>query len=123
MKTINFFLAVLIVSSFCVISAMAGFNDEYLVSDNNELLNKSAVKLARVVYPEEARKNKVQGKVLVRITVNEKGRVAEAQMLEGNPIFKEACEKAALASIFKPRIKDRKKVGFSGVLQYSFSIL
>lgn len=122
MKRIVFFLiAVLFVSSLSTISTKADFNRSDLTE--TELINNRAVKLARVVYPMEAKKAKVQGKVLVRITVNQNGKVTEAQMFEGNPIFKEACEKAALASIFKPFIKDGKRVKYSGILRYSFALL
>ncbi len=119
-KIVFFLLTALVVSSFSTLSIKADFNNSDLTE--NELINNRAVKLAKVFYPAEARKAKVQGKVLVRITVNQNGKVTEAQMIEGNPIFKEACEKAALASIFKPKIKDGKKVKYSGTLQYSFSI-
>ena len=120
-KIVFFLLTALVVSSFSTLSIKADFNNSDLTE--NELINNRAVKLAKVFYPAEARKAKVQGKVLVRITVNQNGKVTEAQMIEGNPIFKEACEKAALASIFKPRIEDGKKIRYSGKLQYSFSIL
>lgn len=120
-KIVFFLLTALVVSSLSTLSTKADFNNSNLTG--NELLNNHAVKLARVVYPAEAREAKIQGKVLVRITVNEKGKVTEAEMIEGNPIFKEVCEKAALASIFKPRIEDGKKIKYSGKLQYSFSIL
>lgn len=120
-KIVFFLLTALVVSSFSTLSIKADFNNSDLTE--NELINNRAVKLAKVFYPAEARKAKIQGKVLVRITVNQNGKVTEAQMIEGNPIFKEACEKAALASIFKPRIEDGKKIRYSGKLQYSFSIL
>ena len=119
-KIVFFLLTALVVSSFSTLSIKADFNNSDLTE--NELINNRAVKLAKVFYPAEARKAKVQGKVLVRITVNQNGKVTEAQMIEGNPIFKEACEKAALASIFKPKIEDGKKVKYSETLQYSFSI-
>lgn len=120
-KIVFFLLTALVVSSFSTLSIKADLNNSDLTE--NELINNRAVKLAKVFYPAEARKAKIQGKVLVRITVNQNGKVTEAQMIEGNPIFKEACEKAALASIFKPRIEDGKKIRYSGKLQYSFSIL
>ena len=120
-KIVFFLLTALVVSSFSTLSIKADFNNSDLTE--NELINNRAVKLAKVFYPAEARKAKIQGKVLVRITVNQNGKVTEAQMIEGNPIFKEACQKAALASIFKPRIEDGKKIRYSGKLQYSFSIL
>lgn len=117
-----FLTTVFVFSSLSTVSTNAYFNNPPLNLNNNELLNSRAVKLARVLYPEEAKKTKIQGKVLVKITVNEMGKVTEANMIEGDPVFKEACEKAALASTLKPKIIDGKKVKYSGTLQYTFQM-
>jgi protein TonB len=47
------------------------------------------------VYPEEALQARVQGKVVLRIAVNEEGSVTQAEVLQGHPLLNES----ALAAV------------------------
>jgi TonB family protein len=116
-KSIILFVAVLAFSSLSTVATETNFSP-----NTNELLNNRAIKLIIPRYSAEARKARVQGKVLVQVTVNERGRVTEAKTIEGQDLLNEICEKAALASTFKPKTSNGKKVKYSGVIQYTFSI-
>ena len=64
-----------------------------------------------VVYPVSAKEAGIQGKVLVKTIVDEKGNVVETEVIKG---FDADCDKAAMDAIkktkFTPGIKDNKPV-------------
>ena len=58
-------------------------------------------------YPEYARQNQIEGNVQVRVTVNVKGKVVDAFVLEStNRMFDEPALAAARQLRFKPARKD-----------------
>ena len=64
--------------------------------------------IAKPVYPEEARKQGIQGKVIVRVLVNQDGVVTRACVRKGHRLLREASIDAALRSRYLPvLINDR----------------
>ncbi len=58
-------------------------------------------------YPDEALKNKIQGKVFVLFTINEKGTIENIRTREGVGILQaEAVRIVELLPPFKPALKD-----------------
>lgn len=94
-------------------------NKKILISG---ILNGKATSLPAPQYPNEARRNKVQGMVFVRITVDESGKVISAEAIEGRSELHQAAEKAAEKAKFKPAILDGKPTKVIGILQYRFAL-
>lgn len=67
--------------------------------------------IKNVVYPVSAKEAGIQGKVLVKTIIDEKGNVVETEVIKG---FDADCDKAAMDAIkktkFTPGIKDNKPV-------------
>jgi TonB family protein len=72
------------------------------------------------VYPEEAKKEKIEGVVTVAITVGDEGNVIYAKAKSGPEPLHSASEAAALKARFKPSFIDGKPVKVSGVMSYKF---
>jgi TonB family protein len=67
--------------------------------------------MKNVVYPESAREEGIQGKVLVKLIVDEKGNVSSTEVVQS---VNEELDKAAVDAIkktkFNPAMKDNKPV-------------
>ncbi len=84
-------------------------------------LNERAVKLIIPVYPSEARRIGVQGKVVVQISLDENGNVVSAKATSGNGLLYPAAEDAARRSKFKPVVIDNQTVKAIGFIIYIFN--
>jgi protein TonB len=75
-------------------------------------------------YPTIARRNGEQGKVMLRVLVNEKGRAerVEIQQSSGSPRLDEAARQAALRALFKPHLEDGKAIAVFAMVPINFSI-
>ena len=85
------------------------------------VLNSKATSLPKPVYPQEARRLKVSGRVTVRVVVDENGKVASAQATDGPLPLREAAEAAARQATFEPTTKDGITVKVAGTLTYDFA--
>ncbi len=76
-----------------------------------------------VVYPEIAKVNKLEGKVLVKALINEQGKVASTEVVESLSV---ECDKAAVDAIkkvkFNPALKDGKAVKCEVVIPVQFKL-
>lgn len=72
------------------------------------------------VYPEEAKKEKIEGVVSVVITIGDEGNVIYAKAKSGPEPLHSASEAAAWKARFKPSFIDGKPVKVSGVMSYKF---
>ena len=76
-----------------------------------------------VVYPETAKINKLEGKVLVKVLIDENGNVTSTEILES---LSSECDKAAVDAIkkvkFNPAIKDGKKIKSEVVIPIHFKL-
>jgi hypothetical protein len=60
-------------------------------------------------YPEEAKKKKVEGDVIVKILKNRDGLVVKACAIAGNPLLRKAAEAAALKCHFEPILLNNER--------------
>lgn len=79
--------------------------------------------LKNVKYPEDAKKDKIEGKVLVRAFVNENGVVTDAKIEEGNnKLLIDAALNAVKATKFTPGELKGKKVKAEVVVPIVFKL-
>lgn len=76
-------------------------------------------------YPSLAKRMGEEGKVMLRILVNEKGRPEQVDVRtsSGFPRLDEAARKAAMNALFKPRFEDGKPVAVFAIVPIIFSIV
>ena len=84
------------------------------------VLNGRALKLVTPGYPALARKAHVSGIVVVRVLIDEEGKVIGANAISGHPLLLDACVQAAKNSLFSPTLLAGKPVKVGGVIQYNF---
>jgi periplasmic protein TonB len=118
MKAIKtFFLIIILVSSFTSI-----FAQEKERESPSPVGGIKAI-MQNVVYPESARAEKIQGKVLIKAVVGEDGKVISAALAnDGNPVLAEAAITAVKATDFLPAIKDGKKVKAEVMIPVMFKL-
>ncbi|MBE2248496.1 MAG: TonB family protein [Myxococcus sp.] len=72
-------------------------------------------------YPEEARRNEIEGTVVLRVTIDEEGTVTEVKVLRGLGFgLDEASVVAMKKHRFKPATKDGEKVGTTITFNFSW---
>jgi TonB family protein len=86
----------------------------------NEIINNSAVILAKPEYPRAARAVRATGKVEVRVLINELGYVISAEAISGHPLLQFAAIEAAKKSKFKPTLLSGIPVKVNGIIVYNF---
>ncbi len=74
------------------------------------------------VYPEEAKKEKIEGKVTLKLVVNVDGSVSDVSVLKGPEIFRQATIDAALQFRFRPGKHNGKVVPVWTVMPIEFSL-
>ncbi len=84
------------------------------------VLNGRAITLPRPDYPEEARATKTAGTVVVRVLIDERGKVIRACAFKGPKVLMEVSEAAAFRSIFSPTKLSGQPVKVTGVITYNF---
>lgn len=85
------------------------------------ILNSKAKSLPVPVYPAKAKGAHAEGKVEVRVVVDETGKVVWALAVSGHPSLQEAAEDAAYRTEFEPITFQGKPVKVKGVLLYNFT--
>lgn len=75
-------------------------------------------------YPPVARRMGEEGKVMLRVLVNEKGRPerVEVQKTSGSPRLDEAARQAAMRAVFKPHIEDGRAVAVFAIIPIRFQL-
>jgi TonB family protein len=78
----------------------------------------------RMQYPEEAKKQKIQGKVIIRFVVNKEGRVTDAVVLKGvYPLLDvEALRVVNALPDFKPGMQGGKPVDSYLMVPITFTL-
>jgi TonB family protein len=84
------------------------------------VLNGRALNLVKPSYPAEARRAHASGRVVVRVVINEEGKVIAASVISGHPLLMAVCVDAAKNSLFTPTILAGKPIEVTGVIQYNF---
>jgi protein TonB len=79
--------------------------------------------MKKVVYPEKAKEEKLQGKVLVKAVIDEKGNVENASIEKGvSQLLDDAAVKAIKEVKFTPGEKNGKKVKAEVIIPVKFKL-
>ena len=89
-------------------------------SGSLNILNGRALKLVTPSYPAIAKKAHASGTVLVKVLIDQKGKVIAATAISGHPLLLASCVQAAKDSVFSPTLFGDKPVEVTGVIQYNF---
>ncbi|HKQ51502.1 MAG TPA: TonB family protein [Pyrinomonadaceae bacterium] len=84
------------------------------------VLNGKAISLPKPAYPPIARAARASGQVVVRVVVDESGKVISAQALSGHPLLTESALQAARQARFAPTMLSGQPVKVTGVITYNF---
>jgi Ca-activated chloride channel family protein len=85
-------------------------------------LNSRALSLPKPLYPETARRMRVEGAVKVLVTIDVSGRVISARAESGNVLLRESAVKAARLARFAPALVSGQVVAVTGFITYTFSL-
>jgi TonB family protein len=83
-------------------------------------LESKATSMPKAVLSEEAKRLKLTGRIVVKVLVDENGKVVSAVAQNGPAALREAAEAAARQATFRPMVQDGITVRVSGTLTYDF---
>jgi TonB family protein len=89
-------------------------------ADHGEVLNGRAISLPAPGYPEEARSVRASGVVLVQVTIDTGGKVIDAKVVCGHPVFAKPSIEAAYRARFTPTKLSGMPVQVNGTIIYNF---
>ena len=96
---------------FFLFLGVSGFAQEEKLDKYPEPIGGIEAMIKNVVYPVSAKEAGIQGKVFVKVIIDERGNVTETSILKS---VNDDCDKAAMDAIkktkFTPGIKDNKPV-------------
>lgn len=84
------------------------------------ILNGKTIKFPAPKYPEAARESRASGEVIVKVVVDEQGKVISAMAYKGPTVFREAATKAAWNARFSQTRQMGRAVKITGILVYRF---
>ncbi|HKS30406.1 MAG TPA: TonB family protein [Pyrinomonadaceae bacterium] len=88
-----------------------------------DVVNGRAVSLPKPPYPQEAKSIRATGIVVVKVKIDESGKVASAEdMCGGNPWLVKAATDAAREALFTPTLLSGTPVKVTGVITYKFEL-
>jgi TonB family protein len=88
---------------------------------NGGVLNWKAASLPTPEYPARAKASKANGTVIVKVIVDEHGKVIFASTHSGDPLLRASSETAARAARFSPTLLRGESVRVSGTITYYFA--
>lgn len=89
---------------------------------NGGVINGRAISKPVPSYPDDAKSRRIQGSVILQITVDEGGQVIKAKTICGPQALREVSERAALKARFTPTLLSGRAVKVSGIITYHFSL-
>jgi TonB family protein len=99
------------------------WRQDFLLVDGEEVTAPVAIDKPQPTYPEEARKAKQQGKVVLRLVIDEDGEVADVEVIEGLPYgLTEAAIEAARRWRFTPAHMDGEPVAVLYIITINFRL-
>jgi periplasmic protein TonB len=87
-----------------------------------KVAQRSLVKKAMPVYPEKARKNHVQGAVLLQFVVDKSGNVTDLQVVKGDQLLSPPAVEAVKQWQYKPYLLNGEAVEFETQATITFSL-
>lgn len=123
MKTFITFLSMTIIL-LVITSTTFADDSKHKKADSYAMPAGGMTELAKnIVYPEEAKTNKVTGKVFVQASIDANGIVTETKVIEG---IGSGCDEAAVNAVkntkFKPAIVDGKNVASEVTIPIMFKL-
>lgn len=85
------------------------------------VLNGRAISLPQPAYPDEAVRMRVFGVVRIQVLIDETGKVIDAKVLCGDPIFAKPSLEAAYKARFSPTKLSGMAVKVNGIVVYNFT--
>ena len=92
--------------------------DEFIQVDVNPV----PIKKVDPIYPDEARKANIEGRVFVKTLVDKQGNVKKAVIMSGPEIFHKATIEAAMQWVFKPAMQRDKPIAVWVALPFQFNL-
>ena len=86
------------------------------------VLNGTAINLPSPLYPDGAKRMKIQGVVTVEVVLDETGKVISALATSGPAMLREAATQAAKRARFSPTKLSGMPVKVTGVINYKFAL-
>lgn len=86
------------------------------------VVNKTATFFPTPEYPKKAKKDGLEGTVIIMVIIDEEGKVSKADFCSGNPVFKKVSLKTAKKARFNPTTLSGQRVKVSGVIIYNFKL-
>ncbi|HEX7174125.1 MAG TPA: energy transducer TonB [Pyrinomonadaceae bacterium] len=89
---------------------------------NGGILNGKAISKPAPAYPAIAKAARASGTVVVRIIVDESGRVSEAEAISGHPLLQQAAVAAVRQWRFSPTLLSGQPVKVAGTVSVNFNL-
>jgi len=87
---------------------------------HGDILNGRAISLPAPAYPAEARSIRASGVVMVQVTIDTAGKVVDAIVVCGHPVFAKPSVDAAYRARFTPTKLSGMPVKVNGIIIYNF---
>ncbi|MBI4850269.1 MAG: energy transducer TonB [Acidobacteria bacterium] len=91
-----------------------------VVRRSESVIRGIAVNKVPPVYPAEAKEQKIEGDVVIEITINEEGKVSSAKTISGHELLSKSAEEAAKNWTFNPTSINGQLTKVSGVITFRF---
>lgn len=96
---------------------------DYMLVDGEDVTSPKALEKTRPAYPEEARKLKHQGRVVLRAVIDETGEIEDIEIVEGQPHgLSEAAVEAVKGWKFSPALHKGEPVAVFYLLTINFKL-
>lgn len=100
----------------------ATHTEQQTVRLTSQITQGNAIRKVQPPYPQMARQMRLSGSVQVQITISESGEVADAFVLSGHPVLREASLQAVRQWLFKPTELNGRPVRAIGVITFNFKL-
>jgi TonB family protein len=87
-----------------------------------ELMETKLIRRVEPVYPALAMRARVQGKIILKVTVDEEGNVTEAKVTDGHPLLNEASVNAVKQWKYSPTLLNGKPVPVTATVSVIFNL-
>jgi protein TonB len=92
------------------------------VLNGSEVQGAKLIRRVKPVYPELAKRARVQGQVTLTVTIDEEGNVIEAKILKGHPLLNDAAIAAVKQCKYSPTFLNGKPVPVATTVKVEFKL-
>jgi len=96
--------------------------DETHIRAKGDIKPPKLIKKVEPVYPDEARKNDIQGVVILEATTDTEGRVEKVKILRSIPELNQAAEDAVKQWVYEPFVINGKPIGLVFTVTVNFKL-